>query len=69
MKLRNGFVSNSSSSSFTSTEICYVCGDIIGTYNKSNERNCCKICKTRKDRKKKLEVIDLIEKIEIKDEN
>lgn len=35
MKLRNGFVSNSSSSSFTMFEVCFTCGKELTTSNKS----------------------------------
>lgn len=63
MKIRNGFVSNSSSSSYTVTETCYTCGADLTIFNRSDIDHCCKSCK-QKTRKKKLEIIDMLEKAE-----
>lgn len=68
MKLRNGFVSNSSSSSFTMLEICFTCGKELTITNKSTTENCCKDCFKRL-RKKKLEMIELTQKINEINEN
>lgn len=62
MKLRNGFVSNSSSSSFTMLEVCFTCGTELTMSNKSITDHCCKDC-FKIFRKKKLEMINLSQKI------